>query len=265
MKKNKDLKKIYNKALKNGKEYSGGKDSFFTFPTDDVSEYILSHINFKDYRVLELGCGTGKTANAIATSGAKYVLAIDFSEEAIKTCTRNFSRANLDYQCQDITDIDDVFDIIVMQEVIEHVDDPEDVIMRCMNHLNDGGKLVLTCPNFLNIRGYIWMTLQILFDVRMSLSDLHFLSPFDFVTIASKYNFNLEWSTFAHDRVNGEKMIYDMRKRLTNALRDAHLDNKKVDSLLEWVAMAITYDNVETNVNGGKGFYVFEKKTEGQG
>ena len=46
-------------------------------------------------------------------------------------------------------------------------------------HLKPQGQLVVTCPSFLNLRGHVWMTLQLLLDVPMSLTDLHFICPFD--------------------------------------------------------------------------------------
>ena len=181
---NKSLKEIYQNAYKNNKKYSDEKDSFFTFSTDDVTEYVINNVDFSLKNVLEVGCGTGNTAFAISTSGALSVTAIDYAEEAIKTCKNTFETDNLEFRCLSIEDVTDKYDVIVMQEVIEHLDDPEDSIKRLMENLTENGSLVLTCPNFTNLRGYIWMTLQILFDVPMSLSDLHFFSPFDFEEVA---------------------------------------------------------------------------------
>ena len=101
------------------------------------------------------------------------------------------------------------------------------------------------------------MTLQLLFQVPMSLSDIHFFSPFDFLEIAKKHQIDLEWTTFAHDRVYGEKLILDMRKRLNNAIRDAGMDNSRVEDLMHWLERVIQIDTVATKNNGGKGFYVF--------
>ena len=54
------------------------------------------------------------------------------------------------------------------------------------------GYLINLCPSFLNVRGHVWMTLQLLFDVPMSLSDLHFLCPFDFEEFCEGKGYELE-------------------------------------------------------------------------
>lgn len=254
------LKDIYEKAFKEGKSYSGDENSFFTFSTMDVTEYILNNVDFKNKDVLEVGCGTGETAYAIGLSGANFVLAIDYSEEAITGCRKKYSLNNLEFQRMPFEDAAGFYDVIVMQEVIEHLDNPEDAILRLMDNLKKNGKLVITCPNFTNIRGYVWMTLQLLFNVPMSLSDIHFLSPFDFEEIAENNGLQLKWTTFAHDRVYGEKLIVDMRKRLKNALRDAGMENSRVDILMEWLSKVISIDNLHNNYNGGKGFYVLSRR-----
>lgn len=254
---NKSLKEIYEKAYKDNKKYAGDMDSFFTFSTDDVTEYVVNNLDFENKTVLEVGCGTGATGFAVSQCGAKSVMAIDYSEEAIKTCRSSFKSDNLEYTCLDFAEITGEYDVIILQEVIEHLDDPEGSIVKLMEHVGETGQLVLTCPNFTNLRGYIWMTLQTLFDVPMSLSDLHFFSPFDFEEIADRHHYNLEWSTFAHDRVYGENLIIDMRKRLTNALRDAELPNDKVDKFMKWLEKVIAIDTTITEYNGGKGFYLF--------
>ena len=49
-----------------------------------------------------------------------------------------------------------------------------------------------------------------------------------------------------------------MEKRLTNALKDAQLDNSRVKDLLSWLELASDYEN-NTISNGAKGIYHFKK------
>jgi 2-polyprenyl-3-methyl-5-hydroxy-6-metoxy-1,4-benzoquinol methylase len=260
MPRNESLKDTYNKAYSGNKPYAGAEASFFTFSTDDVTAFLVGNIDFGGKTVLEVGCGTGETAAAIAGSGAASVLAVDYADEAIKSCKSRHSLPNLQYRAADYHDLEGHFDVVVLQEVIEHLDNPSDAVRDLMGLVRQpGGRLVVTCPNFTNLRGHVWMTLQLLFDVPMSLTDLHFLSPFDLMEIAEKQGLSLEWTTFAHDRVYGEKLLVDMRKRLTNALRDAAMDNSKVERLIEWLDKSAGIEQAPTRFNGGKGFYVFTR------
>ena len=250
--KNKDLQKIYEGV------YAKGKENFFTFDTLDITEKVINEIDWPGLSVLEIGCGIGDTAAAIANLGASSVVACDYSMSAIETANQKHSIENLTFFVSAIEDTKGVYDCIVMQEVIEHTDNPLSTIEFLSKHLNPGGHLILTCPSFLNIRGYVWMTLQTLFDVPMSLTDKHFISPFDMQEWAQSSGLSLTWNTFRHKQAVGEGMVFDMRKRLTNALEDAKMDNSKVDNLLTWLLKASDFEPASKS-NGAKALYHFRK------
>ena len=50
---------------------------------------------------------------------------------------------------------------------------------KAVNNLKKEGMIISASPSFMNPRGYVWMTLQLLLNVPMSLSDVHFFSPTD--------------------------------------------------------------------------------------
>jgi 2-polyprenyl-3-methyl-5-hydroxy-6-metoxy-1,4-benzoquinol methylase len=250
---NKKLRKLYEDVYKKGKE------RFFTFSTDYVTREVMSNVNFKGKKVLEVGCGTGETAFCIARAGGK-IIAADYAPEAIKIAQERYHHENLEYHAARYQDIKGIFDIIVLQETIEHMDNPLRDLRNLKKKLKPKGKIVITCPSFMNVRGYVWMTLQLLFNVPMSLSDVQFLSPFDFEEWAKKLDMKLAWHTFNFDLGNNEKMMYDLgeRRRLKNALRDANMkgDTKK---LLSWLERVSRYDHTLPH-SGAKGFYILQKK-----
>lgn len=69
---------------------------------------------------------------------------------------------------------------------------------------------------------------------------------------------NWEWTTFRHLEGNGYKMVVDMKKRLTNALRDAKLNNKNVPTFIEWLEKASLYDNTLKHT-GSMGLYILSR------
>ncbi len=246
------LKNLYEKV------YEGDKNKFFTFSTEDATQEVLNVLDWTGLRVLEIGCGTGRTANVLANAGVVHVLAMDYSENAIKTAKIENSHDKIDFRVGSFVDLKGTYDCIVMQEVIEHVDDLFSVLSLLKEHIHQAGHLIITCPSFLNLRGFVWMTLQILFDVPMSLSDKHFISPFDMEKWSDELNLSVKWKTFRHGQGHGEKMIVDMKKRLTNALRDAGLKNSKVDELLAWYKSASRYETNQIH-NGAKALYHFRR------
>jgi 2-polyprenyl-3-methyl-5-hydroxy-6-metoxy-1,4-benzoquinol methylase len=241
--------------------YSEGKENFFTFSTADVTKEVLSELNWRGLDVLEVGCGTGETAFLLANSGVKHVLAMDYSENAIKEAKNRYNHNKLEFRVGSFENIEGHYDCIVMQEVIEHTEDPFNTLSLLKEYMNSEGHMIVTCPSFINVRGIVWMTLQILLNVPMSLTDKHFISPREMEKWAKDLSLSLKWRTFRHSLAHSEKMIIDMKKRLTNALGDARLDNSKVDELLDWLKEIIRYEKDEF-YNGAKGLYHFAEIKE---
>lgn len=110
------------------------------------------------------------------------------------------------------------------------------------------------------------MALYTLLEVPMSLTDLHFMSPFDIEEWLLDTPLRLQRvKTFDHSRANGPLMITDLRKRLTNALRDADLDNSRVESFIDWLDKVVrhreaTGDDTDAAIDGGAtALYVIRK------
>ncbi len=242
-----DLKALYDRV------YADGKEGFFTFSTADVTEQVLKEADWRGRSVLEVGCGTGETAFMIAAAGGR-VLATDFVKGAIQEAQERHQHPNLSFAVANVDEVEGLFDYIVMQEVIEHVDDPPSTLARLKSHLKPDGHLIVTCPSFLNLRGVVWMTLQLLLDVPMSLTDRHFISPPDMEGWAKQLGLHCTWRTFRHSQGMGEQMLVDLAKRLPNALRDAGLDNSKAGALLDWLEAASTFE-LEAPHNGAKALY----------
>lgn len=246
---NRELKQLYEKV------YAEGKENFFTFNTRDVSEEVLKELDWKDKNVLEVGCGTGETAYLLAVAGAR-VLAMDFASSAINEAVKKHQHPSLKLQVGSFEDIEGYYDVVVIQEVIEHLDDPMRTLIKLKEHLEKDGHLIVTCPSFANLRGHVWMTLQLLLNIPMSLSDRHFISPFDMENWAKEMDMDCKWHTFRYGQSHGKDMLKDMKKRLTNALKDAELDNSRVDALIDWLDHVRKYEE-DGKHNGAKGLYHF--------
>ncbi len=134
---------------------------FATSPFDHdgrVSERgidLLNKFNFKNKKVLDIGCGHGHILNYCKQRGAKC-LGIDISSKNIIIAKHNYP--NLNFRCYDIekdyTKIIGRFDYVICLEVIEHLitDKTFDILS---NSLTKNGILILSCPNYLNTCGMI--------------------------------------------------------------------------------------------------------------
>jgi 2-polyprenyl-3-methyl-5-hydroxy-6-metoxy-1,4-benzoquinol methylase len=236
------LQKLYESV------YAGAKEDFFSRFVNgrDISEtdkLVLSATKWAGKRVVDIGCGTGETAAGIAGLGATFVTGIDYSPSAIEKAEARHSADNLHFEVTSLDDYSEPVDVVVSCGTLEHMEMPELELKKMVGLVKGKGEIVLTCPYFLNLRGFIWMSLALLLDVPMSLTDRHYISPFDIERWLKGTDMRLVCvQPFDYERANGQQMLVDMKKRLTNALCDAGLPNKGVDTTLVWLEKVVEYE-----------------------
>lgn len=92
-------------------------------------------------RVLELGCGNGKTLSALVKAGCK-VTAIDSSPNAVELCKGLGADVRVADACA-LPFKDGMFDAVVAFHVLEHVDDRERAAAEARRVLKPGGTLLV--------------------------------------------------------------------------------------------------------------------------
>lgn len=110
---------------------------------------MQSFIN-TDLRILDLGCGVGTIDFYLSNNGCK-VTGVDISSKAIVNARNNAKY----FRLKDISFVNiDVFkfknnkpyDIIICNEIIEHVKDDKDFIRLVRNNIKKGGLVFLSTP-----------------------------------------------------------------------------------------------------------------------
>ena len=252
MNQNIELKKIYDKTFKKKNRVR---------ETDEFKE-VLKMDKWKGKHILDVGCGTGRLAYMIAKKGGK-VKGIDYSTTAIKTAQSKYNHPNLSYEKVDVSkNISEKYDIIISIGTLEHMDKPYSMLKKFKNHLEPKGKIILTSPNWTNARGFILMTLQMLFDAPITLADLHYFTPVDFMRWAKKLELKLSWKTIEYSWGNGDKMIDDLKNRLPKIFKDVKLGvkQKNINLFLKWINQKVVPVIQSSEENGAIGIYVLSKK-----
>lgn len=109
-----------------------------------VNSLISEFKNCRNLKILDLGSGEGGTSEIF--SDENYVLSIDLNK--IRLNRQNESINNK--ICCDISTLPfkkKSFDLIIMQDVIEHLDHTKNTIKNISALLNDGGMIYLSTPN----------------------------------------------------------------------------------------------------------------------
>jgi SAM-dependent methyltransferase len=107
-------------------------------------------------RVIDVGCGVGRTSIALARAGFDVVgvdpeaRAVALAEGTARELGLSESNARFleaDAMATPAPELSGRFDLAVCSEVIEHVGDPSKVLLYCRDVLRPGGVLILTTPH----------------------------------------------------------------------------------------------------------------------
>jgi trans-aconitate methyltransferase len=108
---------------------------------------ILAHSNGAT-SLLELGLGHGYTSSIFSTSFSRHQV-LEGSAAVIQNFRENFPdcRAEIIETFFETFSTDEKFDLIVMGFILEHVDDPLEIISRYKQFLAPDGKMFVAVPN----------------------------------------------------------------------------------------------------------------------
>ena len=99
--------------------------------------------------VLDIACGVGYGAAALAGMGARAVDGVDIRPENVAHARKSYRAPNLNYLAGDITVFGETgaYDVIVCFETIEHIPSPPAALRNCRRLLRPGGLLLISSPN----------------------------------------------------------------------------------------------------------------------
>ena len=115
--------------------------------------YILDQIrnrDIKNLKILDVGCGGGIICEPLARLGAK-VTGIDFAPNNINAAKihskKNKLKINYIHKDVEKSKLDGKFDLILMFEVLEHLDDWKKTIKKIKKNLNKNGIVIISTIN----------------------------------------------------------------------------------------------------------------------
>ncbi|HHZ02805.1 MAG TPA: class I SAM-dependent methyltransferase [Tissierellia bacterium] len=125
----------------------------------DTIKFYLKHSTldemFKDKVVLDIGCGAGGKTIFYASKGVKKIVGIEildkYREEAQALAKEYNLQDKFEFVTGDASNMpfeSNSFDTIIMNDAMEHVDEPEKVLDECYRVLKKDGKLYLNFPPY---------------------------------------------------------------------------------------------------------------------
>ena len=164
-------------------------------------EYILNKIDYnkiKNLEILDLGCGGGLTCEPLARLGAS-VTGIDFVKENIKIAKNHAIQSNLNisyiHNDLDSISIKKKYDLILILEVLEHLDNWALLIKKIKKNLKPRGKVVFSTINKTQLAKItsIFIAEYILNWVPKNTHDYNkLIKPKDLIKVLKKNNFKIK-------------------------------------------------------------------------
>ena len=123
-------------------------------------DWIDSTCPLKGARVLDVGCGGGILADAMARRGAD-VLGIDLAEKSLKVAQLHALEAqtpHLRYRLVSAEALGEempaAFDVVTCMEMLEHVPDPASIVQACARLVRPGGWVFFSTINR-NVKSFL--------------------------------------------------------------------------------------------------------------
>jgi len=166
---------------------------------------IISKIDWRGKRVLEIGSGVGTDARKIIRMGGDYTgINVDrVSTEATSQALRVFSLAGVALQC-DATSLDfpdNTFDVVYSFGVLHHIPEVEKAVAEIRRVLKPGGELLVMLYN----RASINYVVEIMFMRKLG---LYILSVPGAISL-------LRWMGFQREKLERHKQLRRQRRRMT--------------------------------------------------
>lgn len=168
-------------------------------PEDLATAKIIENWFDSGSTLLDVGIGTGAVAEYLKNKKDLKISGLDISESASKLATKR----GIDFQVRDINNElglkeNELYDYILLKEVIEHTVYPQKILIDAVTHARKG--VIVTIPN----SAYITFRIHMLrgYAPRQSFTHLHFWSIKDFRVFCEGLEIKpLEFKTFLSNRL----------------------------------------------------------------
>ncbi len=126
-----------------------------SFYSNKGNSSILQFIDKSDRAILDVGCGAGDTGKLILSIYPDIeVVGITCSQVEYDQASQNLSSCiYMNVEQETLPDkYQNLFDVLVLSHVLEHLINPTEVICKLLPYLKPNGKIIIALPNIANWR-----------------------------------------------------------------------------------------------------------------
>ena len=137
---------------------------FPSFITSDIWSLIRSIVRYsyakkflkEGDKILDFGCGTGIGSFILQKGESVRITGIDIDKALIDFAKRIYNPSNINFIQKDViaSGLEETYDLIVVSEVLEHIENWERVLEILKEDLKENGKIFITLPNWFYHQSY---------------------------------------------------------------------------------------------------------------
>ncbi len=119
--------------------------------------FINALKSFRDQRglardevsVIEVGCSNGRNISLPLAERGYQITGVDIHSPSIAWAESHSNFPNARFMCRDFNEFDseEMFDAVVLSDILEHVHQPLEIVKLALKHLNPGGIVLVCIPN----------------------------------------------------------------------------------------------------------------------
>ena len=136
---------------------------------EDIVENIFELLrkqrgNMKPKRLLDVGCCSGELTLAIArffNIDENNTNGVEFSEDYLKKCEDKFFARKIDLETTKLPFPDDNFDLVICNQVLEHLKNYNDVLNEIVRVTYKKGYILIGIPNLAHLINRIYLAIGI--------------------------------------------------------------------------------------------------------
>jgi 2-polyprenyl-3-methyl-5-hydroxy-6-metoxy-1,4-benzoquinol methylase len=144
----KEIQREYNPAHPNYKRWQKARE-ISNERAEFVEELIATEVIPEGLRILDIGSGEGSTSRLL--SKKNFVVSLEIKSERIKKISRAESLQPIIADGLKSPFKPGSFDLIILQDVIEHLTVSEVLVKRLLHNLKENGIIYLSTPNRLSL------------------------------------------------------------------------------------------------------------------
>jgi 2-polyprenyl-6-hydroxyphenyl methylase / 3-demethylubiquinone-9 3-methyltransferase len=199
------------------------KESEFK-PLHDINPlrltFIDSYAHLANKKILDIGCGGGILAEAMAKAEAQSVIGIDLAKKSLKIAQLHALQeqlSNISYRMISAEDMASemsvAFEVITCMEMLEHVPDPGSIVRACGKLVQPGGIVCFSTINR-NTKSYFQAIIAAEYLLKLTPRGTHdfrkFITPAELARLCRQAG--LEWlgcSGFTYNPLSKQYRLTD--------------------------------------------------------